>query len=68
MSEEAKLSEAKKKHYVDRDGKICPYCDSNNLVREGIESYTGGGCQYVECHKCGKSWTDMHSLTEIIEN
>ena len=51
--------------YVARNGVICPFCNSDDLDPCGkyITNVEGNITQLVECLGCGKTWTDVYSLT-----
>ena len=61
------LTAAEKAAYVKHRYGSCPYCGKGNI--EG-ESYDGDGNtigQDVSCPDCGRAWTDVYTLTDIVE-
>ena len=53
--------------YLESEGVRCPYCGSTNLEGEGSSSanYYDGYEQIINCKKCGKSWKDIYTLTDV---
>ena len=52
-----------KKEYLENQGVLCPYCESNNTqTLMPIEFSTADfAIQDVECLGCGESWTDEYT-------
>lgn len=62
------MDEQKIELYLDNDGQICPFCESDHLATgefdfDGLYIY-----QDVRCTKCGKSWTDEYKLYHVTES
>lgn len=67
------LSKEKQKAYIKSGGAFCPYCGSYNIEGVGLISsndFGGSVSQTIECleEDCGKSWEDVYTLSEIIED
>jgi transposase-like protein len=65
---EEKLTEEKTSAYLAKPNH-CPYCDSRNIeagalaAEDNIVLVSG-----VKCLNCHKTWSDVYTLTRIIEN
>ena len=60
---------AMKREYLENAGTQCPYCKSQNIaVTECVEDGDTAGSikQVVECHDCGREWTDYYMLSRIV--
>ena len=62
------LSKSKIKEYISSGGNICPYCGGQNVEGGERNSDDSITTQYVSCHDCGKSWTDIYKLIDIQED
>jgi len=60
------LSDKAKQRYIETSGIDCPFCGSNYFDTSRVEIADGGASQDVQCKDCGASWTDLYTLTEII--
>jgi len=59
------LTNQQKQEYIKTGGVRCPYCGSRHIDVEGPEMSEK---VYQECRcRCGKSWTDLYTLTGIEE-
>ncbi len=46
---------------------VCPKCGSSNIETKGsCHINESGAWQDMECNKCGFSWQDIYSLTDIV--
>jgi len=62
------LPKVRKKEYLKRHGNRCPYCSSEDLRTLGQPSvYDECIKQDVQCLYCGKTWTDIYTLSDIEE-
>ena len=62
------LNSEQKKEYIASEGSRCPYCQSGSL--EGYGGYDADAdyiTSKVECISCGKTWTDLYKLAQILE-
>jgi transcription elongation factor Elf1 len=63
------LTETQKKAYVEGGGLECPYCNRTDGVEgKSINVDAGGASQEIICNVCGLAWTDLYTLTEILED
>lgn len=60
------LTEKQKSEYLEDVGNICPFCQSNDLQCSRIEVDSGGAGQDIECGGCGATWTDLYTLSDIV--
>jgi len=60
------LSRKAKKEYIESSGAKCPFCESDNFDCGRPQIDAGGAGQDIMCKNCGASWTDLYTLTEII--
>lgn len=54
--------------YLNRNGLVCPFCGSANIVGGDIDYGNSQMWQNVVCEKCKKEWTDIYTLTDIEEH
>ena len=64
------LNNSEKQKYVSKHGVVCPYCDSNDIT-SGRMSFCGSVdneilCE-VNCFSCGKEWSDVYKLADVVE-
>ena len=60
------LTNKQKRDYIKTGGVICPYCGSYHIDTDQLEM---GEKVYQGCRcRCGKSWTDIYTLTGIEED
>lgn len=50
------------KEYVERDGAVCPVCESNDITGGFVTIIGDGAVQDVTCQSCGSTWTDEYQL------
>lgn len=65
----AKLTDKKKQKYLEAEGQICPHCGSQDFDSTGDESAEGN--EYwrgMQCNTCGKYWTDVFTLTSVLDD
>lgn len=62
------LTEQQKKEYIANDGTKCPYCGSIHIQCEGHDIDGPTALFYTTCTDCGKTWTDIYTLTGIAED
>jgi transcription elongation factor Elf1 len=60
------LTYSEKQEYIESAGTKCPFCKSEHLNCSRIEVDAGGASQDIICENCGASWSDLYTLTEII--
>ncbi len=60
------LSKINKRMYVESSGLKCPFCGSFDFDCGRAEVIGGGARQDVTCKDCNASWTDLYTLTEIV--
>jgi len=60
------LSQDKKDKYV-KSGNCCPYCEGEEVTGDTWESDDNRVSRDMYCPECEKYWTDIYTLTEIIE-
>jgi DNA-directed RNA polymerase subunit RPC12/RpoP len=59
----------KSKLYLDKQGVICPYCESKNITSLGnVQVDAGGASQRIECESCGSEWFDIYELVDLEEH
>ena len=56
---------SKKRHYMNNNGSICPFCDSHNIEGGPFEADGTTVWQNVICNNCGAEWTDIYRLTNV---
>lgn len=61
------LSQKQKQKYVKSAGARCPYCNSDDIEAGKLEADGSSAWCGVECHSCGKEWSDVYALTTIEE-
>lgn len=75
------LTKAKKEGFLKKHGYVCPYCNSEDLRTLGRPLIDGDGgpmnegngtdgkhiTQDIQCFDCGEIWTDLYTLSDIIE-
>ena len=66
----AMLTDEQKKDYIAHWGCHCPHCGSNHITTETPLEDTGSGnfYQHTTCDNCGKGWSDIYDLVDIIED
>jgi transposase-like protein len=55
------------KQYVERGGAFCPYCESSDIEGGKFDAEGDQVFLYVECHTCGRTWTDFYTLSGYTE-
>lgn len=60
------LTEKQKEEYIAHPN-TCPYCDSEELCGEHLETDDNYGWVHVHCEDCNKAWQDLYTLTGIAE-
>jgi len=53
------------KHYVNRGGNHCPYCNSENISGGTFQMDDAGGWREASCLNCGAEWQDVFKLIGI---
>lgn len=61
------LTKKECKEYIDKMGCHCPYCDSSDIIGEGVEIEANEAYQQMFCNVCDRGWTDEYKLVRIIE-
>ena len=62
-----KLTEDQKKQYLEHGGYSCLYCESTNITSEPLDPDARCATAEVTCKACKKTWTDVYTLTHVIE-
>ena len=62
------IDEEIKKKYLDAGGVLCPYCGSEDITAEPMESDGNEAWCDVSCKNCEKTWKDIYHLVDIIES
>ncbi len=57
----------KREKYLQANGEICPYCGSNEINAGSRDSESNLIIQSVECRDCGRQWTDIFKLVNVLE-
>jgi len=65
--ENTMLTKEQKKKYIDDKGCFCPYCGSRQIEGSSM-NWDIPLCQEINCIDCGRSWSDVLSITDIIED
>lgn len=60
------MTKKQKKDYL-KDSTRCPYCHSDNIASDNIQADGIMVYSNVECSDCGKSWSDIFTLTNVEE-
>lgn len=60
------MTSKQKKTYIENNGTKCPFCNSNSIEGGFVESGSGQASQPMECKDCGTSWTDVYTLTNVV--
>lgn len=63
-----KLSQMTSQEYVEECGDKCPFCHGKNINVLDTWADIGGMSREVECHDCGKLWTENFVLCGYEEN
>jgi len=63
------LTKQQQRDHIDDGGVHCPYCNSEELDSDYTTVDAGRLrlFQQVYCEKCGRDWTDVYALAEIME-
>lgn len=61
------ISEDQELRYVKHHGAFCPYCESRDLEGGCMEGNGNYIFMPVTCLNCNKEWTDIYTLTGILE-
>ncbi len=61
------LTQPERAAYVVRGYGHCPFCKSDQLDGESLTVELNKVTQPVGCSACGKTWTDVYTLTAIVE-
>ena len=56
------------KEYISGGGLKCPYCGGDEITGGAVDIGGGGATQVCSCGDCGKEWSDLYTLTEIIRH
>lgn len=56
------MNKTQEKNYVDSKGVRCPYCGSDELEGQFVETNAGTAQQDMHCIDCEESWTDTYTL------
>jgi transposase-like protein len=62
------LTPAQRAAYVRSGYTACPYCKSSDVVGHPPEVDCNYATQEVTCSECGRGWTDVYTLTSIVED
>ena len=55
-------------HLKDDGECFCPFsdCESGDIEGESVEIDANGASQKTSCNCCGRSWTDLYTLTGVL--
>lgn len=54
----------RKETYIRRKGICCLHCGSDDIENQPFED----DCTVkIDCGSCGKSWTEVYTLTDVVE-
>jgi transposase-like protein len=53
--------------YIEKGGLACPYCDSINIETVNLDHGVSLIEETDECQVCGRTWTDLYTLTGLKE-
>lgn len=53
--------------YVDAGGTQCPFCRSEDILKDETIFGDGQGTREVQCGKCQRRWLDVYALTGMVE-
>ena len=65
---EKTLTDKERQAYINGGYNHCPYCDSENISIEDKQSDDNYIRAYTKCDNCERCWTEVYTLTEIIED
>jgi transcription elongation factor Elf1 len=65
MSEKKILTRDQVAAYVASGGTKCPFCGSENISGESVQTDAGYAWQSVTCDACDTSWDDIYTLTGV---
>lgn len=61
------MNPEKAKHYLQKHGLQCPYCDSRDIEGGSMDFEAGEIAQKISCHDCGEMWTDVYRLVAVAD-
>jgi transposase-like protein len=61
------MTKKQKKDYLKSVGTKCPYCKSENISTDPIDSDGSIGWANVRCLDCKKDWVDQWKLVNVEE-
>lgn len=63
------LTSEEEKKYIESKGQVCPVCNKKYTVEGGSVEMDGDKAyQEVTCTSCGASWTDIYTLTGVLDS
>lgn len=62
------LTAKQRKDHIRGKGCSCPYCKSHEISADSPQTGDNDITERVECLSCGKTWTDIFTVTDIIED
>jgi len=60
-------TEKRKRKYLENNGMLCLYCESDDISSDNVlwdDPFT----VVVKCDNCGKRWTDVYKLINVVED
>lgn len=60
-------SEKRRREYMDAGCKVCLHCKSKDISSGEIDWNDPLGVR-VHCAECGKNWTDLYTMIDVIED
>jgi C4-type Zn-finger protein len=63
-----KLTDEQKRDYIANKGITCPFCVSYMIVGNAVDFTDSGLMQEISCDECSARWTDIYTLTAVVED
>ena len=63
-----RLTEEQQRRYIAVKGTRCPYCGTKDVTVGDMQADGDTATQSVTCDECGENWTDVYTLTDIVED
>ena len=65
MDRKQVLTQEQKKYYLDHQGTRCPFCKTDNITAESMQSDCDSAWCKVFCEECLKDWIDVYKLIDV---